>query len=705
MIVKLWPVRGSSGARSCIDYVRDDNKVMSITIDANGNEIRTTRNTVADMPPVSAENEILDDVNDLENVIAYVSNSEKTEDEGRCYVSGYQCHPNHVIDQFACTREALGVLETKSNDVTCYHMVQSFPKGLEVSPELAHQCGLELLAKLHDHQGIVCTHIHPVVDEQGELHGSQIHNHIVFNAYKQPDCVDPEYPNQIKFNRCNAIYDQLQAWNDEIALDHGLPILSEINASKIYDWEQGDNNKTNKWRDRIRYDIRETRHKSKDWDDFKARMTKLGYQIREGDTVTYHAPDGKHRARAGTLGQEYTKSSLMMFFALRLQQRKAMAQAMKDGKASPIRQVYDAATGPLYAELSLPGQEKTYRLPIEPMNRSTDALNSYFSEGQLYTVTDQTGAKVYIATGDELKALLLELELEKDNRRDREEDIKRRKKAIEREQAAVMAEYRKDAGVTHGSYSALLYNENGTRKNNLELAFVLGSMLVGKYLGAENKYAKEAQAIADRKDARALRQSRPDRKMQMMMDGLNTVKQNGYQTKEELNIAVAEAGKAYNYAKKAYTNTVHRIADLEPLMQAIADYEDTADLVAMIRDMPDGAEKEQLIEKNTDLLQQHDEARRTMHLFKTTVPSRIADTKKRYERMKADLPILEEKFDAAKENMRTMKRTQYAYQLSQSAEWLAGKEANEKTAEKEQANITKDKKPGAAARRTQEQER
>ena len=680
MIVKMWPVRGTHGLKSCVDYVRDDNKVMSITIDANGNEFRTVECALE----AEAREAVIDNMDDLENVIAYVSNSEKTEGEGRCYVSGYQCHPNHVVEQFACTREALGVTETKKDDVLCYHMVQSFPKGMDITPELAHQCGLELLEKLGAHQGIVCTHIHPVVDENGELHGEQIHNHIVFNAYKMPDFIDPDHPNQLKYNRCNETYAQMQAWNDEIALDHGLPIIAELDASKIYDWTLGDKNKTNNWSDRMRYDIREARHKAKNWDDFVKRMTKAGYSIREGDTVTFTAPDGKHRARAATLGKEFTKDYLIMFWALRLQQNKAIAEAMQNGTASPFRQVYDANGGKLYAELPLVNGVSTYRLSLAANGRSADTIDSYFTEGGLYNIVDEAGNKVYTATGSEAKALLMELELERERGKDRDDDIKKRIKAIEQARAEALNEYNKNAGPAYGSYSKFFYNDDGTRKNNLELAFVLGSLLIGKYCGVENEYAQTARAIANRKDAREARVNGPDRRLQMMMDSLSVVKQEGFQTAEDLNKAVAEAGKAYNYAKKAFNNTTRRIENLEPLIKAFEDYEDTAELVGMIQSMQDGDEKNKLIADNQTVFEKYNAAKRTMYSFKTTTPERIEETRQRYKRMKAELPELEEKYDTAKANMRTLKRTQYAFQLSHSADYLAGKETEPASMEQEQ---------------------
>ena len=153
-----------------------------------------------------------------------------------------------------------------------------------------------------------------------------------------------------------------------------------------------------------------------------------------------------------------------------------------------------------------------------------------------------------------------------------------------------------------------------------------------------------------------------------------TVKQEGIQSEEDLNKAVNRAGYAYNKAKKAYLRTQSRIEKLQPLLRAFDDWEDTSPTVSIVQKMEDGPEKKALMEQYSDLFDRYNAARRVMYGFKTRL-EQIEETRARVQSMRDSLPGLEEKLDAAKEELRRMKRTQYAYRLSHSSAYLAGQEA------------------------------
>lgn len=653
MIVKLWPVRGGHGLANCVNYVRDEAKVMAL----NGST------------PVDPA---VDDIGDLKGVFAYVSDSRKTETDGRSYVSGYMCHPDYVTSQFEATRDILHVKPVQ-NDVLCYHMIQSFPEDLDISDELVHQCGMELLQKLGDYQGIVCSHIHPVTDENGELHGVQKHNHIVFNAYRMPETVDSEHPDRMKFNRCNASFEQLQKWNDEIALRHGLPIVSEIDVSHIYDWGLGDKNPTNEWRDRIRYDIKQARSETSSWDEFCDRLSSQGYIIRDtGSTLTYKAPDGVHSARGTTLGTEYTKKSLTFYWALREQQSRAMQAAVAAKKSMPLRRLYDDHRGDLYARIPLAGSDETYPIPLKE-KYSKAALDSYYVEGSLYTVTDGAGNKLYTATASELRNLAAELELERVRGvRETEEDRQRRIDAInERQQEAQQFYKSEQAAQLSGDYKAFFYNEDGSKKNTLELSFVLASLIIGEQLGIDNKYTLNAEALREQRDKQQ-HNGRIDKRLQMMADSLAIIDSMGLKTPEEMNKAVADAGRSYNYARKAYNNTKARIEKMEPIAKAIDVLHLYDPLAATLKEMPDGEEKTAFMEQHAEELKAHSDAAALLHHSKAFSQKDQEDFLKRYARCQEELPTLEEKFDKARSELRDMKRTQWAFQMSHSAEYLAG---------------------------------
>ena len=68
-------------------------------------------------------------------VMRYVMQEKKTTWEGEPLVSGINCQPQSVCDDFLNTK----LLYHKDGGVMFYHMVQSFPKGAAVDPRQAHE--------------------------------------------------------------------------------------------------------------------------------------------------------------------------------------------------------------------------------------------------------------------------------------------------------------------------------------------------------------------------------------------------------------------------------------------------------------------------------------------------------------------------------------------------------------------------------------
>ena len=70
----------------------------------------------------------------------YVMQEKKTAWEGGPLVSGINCQPQSVYDDFLNTK----LLNHKDGGVMFYHMVQSFPKGAAVDPRQAHEAARRL---------------------------------------------------------------------------------------------------------------------------------------------------------------------------------------------------------------------------------------------------------------------------------------------------------------------------------------------------------------------------------------------------------------------------------------------------------------------------------------------------------------------------------------------------------------------------------
>ena len=100
----------------------------------------------------------------LEEAVDYALNRDKT--ERACFESALGCTCESAFaDMVACKQRW-----HKTDGVQGYHLVQSFAAG-EVTPELAHQIGVELAEQLLGgrYQAIVTTH----------LNTGHYHNHVV----------------------------------------------------------------------------------------------------------------------------------------------------------------------------------------------------------------------------------------------------------------------------------------------------------------------------------------------------------------------------------------------------------------------------------------------------------------------------------------------------------------------------------------------
>ena len=76
----------------------------------------------------------------MRGVMLYVMQEKKTAWDGGPLVSGINCQPQSVYDDFINTK----LLYHKDGGVMFYHMVQSFPKGAAVDPRQAHEAARRL---------------------------------------------------------------------------------------------------------------------------------------------------------------------------------------------------------------------------------------------------------------------------------------------------------------------------------------------------------------------------------------------------------------------------------------------------------------------------------------------------------------------------------------------------------------------------------
>ena len=218
----------------------------------------------------------------MKAVLGYVSKEKKTKYEDRKFVSGVNCSPESAFEEMLLTKQANG----KTGGRLYYHLVQSFPKDYEISPELAHQIALEFAEKaFKDYECVVATHI----DRE------HIHSHIVFNS------VSFQTGNKYHSNKDSVL--KLMQLSDEICSQHGVGTLDdpkkkmkENKVTVMSDREYRSAVKGESVKLRLIYSITESMKQAKSKKHFCFLMKKrYGVDVRWDDNrknITYTLPSG-----------------------------------------------------------------------------------------------------------------------------------------------------------------------------------------------------------------------------------------------------------------------------------------------------------------------------------------------------------------------------------------------------------------------------
>ena len=274
----------------------------------------------------------------MRGVMLYVMQEKKTAWEGVPLVSGVNCQPQSVYDDFLNTK----LLYHKDGGVMFYHMVQSFPKGAEVDPRQAHEAARRLAEYFDGCEVLVCTH----VDRE------HIHSHCVINSVN--------FETGKKLHMAKEQIQELMRRNDAICLEMGLPVF-EAAAQKSRGMSGAEYHtalKGQSWKLRLMNTIDECMKYATDKDAFASLMASEGYQVRWENNrkyITYTTPDGM-RCRDSKLHEEkYCKEAMEHEFRIRAERikRKFHRAAEIDGGIEadePAEQRAAAATDPAHCD-------------------------------------------------------------------------------------------------------------------------------------------------------------------------------------------------------------------------------------------------------------------------------------------------------------------------------------------------------------------
>ena len=243
----------------------------------------------------------------MRGVMLYVMQEMKTTWEGGPLISGINCQPQSVYDDFLNTK----LLYHKDSGVMFYHMVQSFPKGAAVDPRQAHEAARRLAEYFDGCEVLVCTHI----DRE------HIHSHCVINSVN--------FETSKKLHMAKEQLQELMRRNDMICQEMGLPVFEPTaqQARGMSGAEYHTALKGQSWKLQLMNTIDACMKYAADKDAFVSLMASEGYAVRWESGrkyITYTTPNGL-KCRDSKLHEEkYCKEVMEHEFRIRakLVQRK-----------------------------------------------------------------------------------------------------------------------------------------------------------------------------------------------------------------------------------------------------------------------------------------------------------------------------------------------------------------------------------------------
>ena len=252
----------------------------------------------------------------MRGVMLYVMQEKKTAWEGEPLISGINCQPQSVYDDFLNTK----LLYHKDSGVMFYHMVQSFPKGAAVDPRQAHEAARRLAEYFDGCEVLVCTH----VDRE------HIHSHCVINSVN--------FETGKKLHMAKEQLQELMRRNDAICQKMGLPVFDAptqqargMSGAEYHTALRGQS-----WKLRLMNTIDACMKYAADKDAFVSLMESEGYAVcweSSRKYITYTTPDGM-KCRDNKLHEEkYCKEAMEHEFRIRakLVQRKFHRAEETDG--------------------------------------------------------------------------------------------------------------------------------------------------------------------------------------------------------------------------------------------------------------------------------------------------------------------------------------------------------------------------------------
>ena len=257
----------------------------------------------------------------MKSVMRYVSQLSKTLWDGQQLVSGIGCQPETAFDEFLSTK----LLHHKDGGVMFYHMVQSFPKGADIDPRMAHEAARRLAGYFEGCEVLVCTH----VDRE------HIHSHCIINSVN--------FETGRKVHMADEQIQELRVCNDQICEELGLPKFQRdeqkhsrgMSNAEYYTASKGES-----WKFELMRVIDECMRCAGNREEFLVLLRSEGYDATWTDSrknITYITPDGRKCRDSKLHIEKYLKENMEAEFGYRTENdntRNVDAAQKADGRGA-----------------------------------------------------------------------------------------------------------------------------------------------------------------------------------------------------------------------------------------------------------------------------------------------------------------------------------------------------------------------------------
>ena len=232
----------------------------------------------------------------LSEALSYIAQDEKASD-----VFYYRCIHQNNVSKIAKEFENNRIAVNQNKGIIASHICQSFSPDDNVTPELAHKIGKDLINKCFpDFQVVLATHS----DRE------HIHNHFIINSASLLDGK--------KFYENKSTLNQIRKVSDELCYKNDLSVIEKDNVTKYSPLDQSTLNAAKQgrsWKFNLVKDLDDALQNCKNKNEFINYFQTRDYEIKfTNKNITFKKKGEKKGIRADTFakqfGQKYSKNNI-----------------------------------------------------------------------------------------------------------------------------------------------------------------------------------------------------------------------------------------------------------------------------------------------------------------------------------------------------------------------------------------------------------